>query len=247
MILRGRLPHALLITGPRGGGRRTMAMDLAKAANCLRPDPDGAPCQECLSCRKADSGNHPDIFTVVSGKRSRVIDIDSIRALRDRLAFRPFEGRAKVAVVPGAEDMSREGSGALLKTLEEPSEASLIILTSISASMVLETLVSRSVVIKLPPLPRRRLIEAIGAGRGISGPAAELLAGLSAGALGQACGMDPDKASSMWGALGEVFGGGSRGERISSAMDFTERHLQEAYPTRGGAAPEDPSEASERL
>jgi DNA polymerase-3 subunit delta' len=206
IIHSGRFPHALLLTGPAQGGKFTMAQDLAKALNCLNPGPDASPCGECLSCRKIEEGNHPDFFVCRPKGAGQVIAIDDIREMRQNLGYRPFEGRRRVVIIREADCFREDGGGSLLKTLEEPGLSTVLILTAISESRVMTTLVSRCVRLKVPPLDRATILLALKEKRGLSGPRAELMAGLSGGALGAALITDSEEAWNRWVAMDRLFG-----------------------------------------
>jgi DNA polymerase-3 subunit delta' len=121
------------------------------------------------------------------------------------LAFKPYEGKIKTAVVREADRLSEDSGGALLKTLEEPSENTLIILTAVSSSAVMGTLVSRCLTIPIPPLTRGEILREVIKRRGLKSPKAELVAGLAGGALGAALEMDEERAWSFWGNLDSLF------------------------------------------
>ena len=155
MLDSDRLPHALLITGPAGVGKHTLALGLAQAANCLADLPD-RPCGRCKACAKIERRTHPDVSAIEPEGRLRVIKIESIRELRKQIAFRPYEWRTKVFIVREADRMqvqSDSAANALLKTLEEPPPSSLLILTAPKESDLLTTIVSRCLRLKLAPLP----------------------------------------------------------------------------------------------
>jgi DNA polymerase-3 subunit delta' len=220
MLLAGRVPHALLLTGPAGAGKFSLSMALGQALNCLSPAPDMSPCLECASCRKTAGLTHPD-FMVVEPKGARgTILIDDIRALRSALNYRPFEGRLKVAVVRGADTFKEDSGGALLKTLEEPTPNTVIILNALSEAAVMATLVSRCVRLRVPPLPRAVVLEAL-TRAGQSPDRAALLAGLSGGALGAALSLDGDMAEKAWRDLDGVLGLKGRPEALAGALDWT--------------------------
>jgi DNA polymerase-3 subunit delta' len=145
-VSRKALPPTLLFDGPEGVGKRTTAMALAQALNCLHPIAfagglDG--CGTCASCRKIARGSHPDI--VVIGPDEGSIKVDTIRdEVLQKSGFRPFEGRVRVFVLDQAESMVPQAQDALLKTLEEPPPGSVFVLVSGIADSLLPTVRSRS-------------------------------------------------------------------------------------------------------
>ncbi len=108
------LAHAYLFSGEQGIGKRMTALAFAAALNCERSRNNDA-CGECPSCRKASSGNHPDVHLLVADGDE--IKIDQVREAQATLSLRPFEGRRKVLIVDGAETMNEASSNAFLKTL----------------------------------------------------------------------------------------------------------------------------------
>lgn len=157
---RGRIPSAYLFAGESGIGKRFTALNLAKAINCqrerdalsvMRNAPEGFDsCDECFSCRKIDAGTHPDVLLLVREKNE--IIIDEIRAVEDALSFRPYEGRKKVVIVDEADTMNQHAANAFLKTLEEPPEASLLILVAANPDRLPETIRSRCSRVNFVPL-----------------------------------------------------------------------------------------------
>ncbi|HHV50963.1 MAG TPA: ATP-binding protein [Clostridiales bacterium] len=140
---RGRIPHAILIEGPQGSGRRTLAKIIAQAAVCSSGDEK--PCGVCSHCRKALSGNHPDIILAGGDGSSRSFHIDAVRQLRESAYILPNEAEHKVFILAGAEGMTEQAQNALLKILEEPPKHLIFILTCESRSQLLPTIQSRTV------------------------------------------------------------------------------------------------------
>lgn len=191
MLVNDRLAHALLFTGPPGVGKRTLAIALAQAVNCLGPNPS-EPCGLCSACRKIKRGVHPDFIELEPEGRLRTIKIERVRELRNQAAFRPYEGRTKVFIVREADRMGTEAANAMLKTLEEPPPDTLIILTSPEESDLLPTIVSRCLRLNLAPLPEAAIENWLIRERSDEAAQARLLASLSGGCLGRVMDMDAE-------------------------------------------------------
>jgi DNA polymerase-3 subunit delta' len=144
---RGTLPPSLIFDGPGGVGKRTAAVALAQAINCLQPAPfaglDGADaCGACSSCKRIARGVHADVLLIEPGDTG-TIKVDQVREAIDRAAYRPFEGRRRVVIVDDADAMVAEAQNALLKTLEEPPAGSMFVLVTSRPDMLLPTVRSR--------------------------------------------------------------------------------------------------------
>jgi DNA polymerase III subunit delta' len=161
ILERGRLAGAYLFCGEAGIGKKTTAINFAKAVNCLNigKDPDDflvglssipnrqSPipvfdaCEVCNSCLKINAGTHPDVVTIAP--EERIIKIEEIRAIEEALSFRPFEGKKKTVIVDDADSMNSSAANAFLKTLEEPPEDSLIVLITSRPDRLPATIRSR--------------------------------------------------------------------------------------------------------
>ena len=144
---RNAFPHALLIAGDRGIGKKTLASIIAKALVCGR---EGSPCGKCDSCAKAERGIHPDIQ--ILGCDSSSIKVDPIRDLKRDALLRPNDADRKVYIINNAGSMTHEAQDAFLKILEEPPSFTFFILLCGSYSDLLPTIVSRTSHISLSPL-----------------------------------------------------------------------------------------------
>jgi DNA polymerase-3 subunit delta' len=171
IIERHRFATSYLFCGESGIGKKTAAVNFAKALNCRKSDVrthnpeteiksirnlqsavcnDLDSCDKCESCKKIDAGAHPD-FLLVSPE-DRQIRIEEIRSIEEALSFRPFEGRIKVIIVDEADSMNSAASNAFLKTLEEPPEDSLVILVSSKPDYLPDTIRSRCSRVNFAPL-----------------------------------------------------------------------------------------------
>jgi DNA polymerase-3 subunit delta' len=156
-----RMPHALLFSGPAGGGKRIFAEALAARILCLQPGPDGHACGVCEDCQWRLAGNHPDLLRIVpeadqeeradapaekaeGGKAaSRQIVIEQIRVLQQALTTGGHRGSRRVAIVDPAEAMNLFTANALLKLLEEPTTNVQFLLISSAPKRLLPTIRSR--------------------------------------------------------------------------------------------------------
>lgn len=159
-----RMPHALLLAGPRGGGKAAFAEALAARLLCEKAVGQSEACGTCFSCNWISGGNHPDFRLVEPGgddqgetgsemesvpqkKKSEQIRIHQIRALDDFLAIGTHRHGARVVIIRPAEAMNQATANSLLKVLEEPSSSTLFILITNSKRKLLPTILSRCQVV----------------------------------------------------------------------------------------------------
>ena len=143
----GRFPHALLIEGAPGSGRRTLARIIARAALCRCEDAGQRPCGTCTACQKEVP---PDLTEV--GGDGAAISVDTIRWLREDAYLKPNESQYRVILLADAQQMRHEAQNALLKILEEPPAHVIFILTCDSRTALLPTIQSRCVCLTLSPV-----------------------------------------------------------------------------------------------
>jgi len=144
--------HAYLFTGPKGVGRRTMAIRLAQALNCGNAPSPGEPCFECRTCTLFERMQHPDLAIVQSEREGRTLKVGQVRELQHEVSLTPYEAHYRVAILLRFEEASTSAANALLKTLEEPPPQVKIVLTAESSERLLPTIVSRCEVLRLRPL-----------------------------------------------------------------------------------------------
>ncbi len=135
------LPHALLIEGPVGSGRRTLARLIAAALVCR--ESGERPCGRCVACHKALGALHPDVTELGGSGESRSFHIDAVRSLREEAHVLPNEAPVRVFILCDVQAMTEQAQNALLKLLEEPPACVRLILTCENRSQLLETVRSR--------------------------------------------------------------------------------------------------------
>ena len=137
-----------MLHGPRGVGKRTTALEVARQLNC-----EGCSDGSCHACRMAAGGNHPNIILVSPDEKGK-IGVEAVHELQHALYYQQYERRGwRVVVLAEAETLTLPAQSALLKTLEEPPIGTLIILTSETPQALLPTVLSRCVLIFTPALP----------------------------------------------------------------------------------------------
>ncbi|MBF0223905.1 MAG: DNA polymerase III subunit delta' [Desulfobacterales bacterium] len=154
------IPNAFLFTGKKGIGKSTVAKLISMACNCL--EQEYTPCCNCKSCKKIQSGNHPDIITVEpepspSSPDSFSIRVDKIRDICSVIELKPFEGKFRVIIIEDAHYMNPQASNVLLKSLEEPPPSTFFILCAHSSSLLLPTIVSRCRHIRFNPIDNKKI------------------------------------------------------------------------------------------
>jgi DNA polymerase III delta' subunit len=242
-MLASHVPHALLLVGPSGVGKTTMALDLAAALLCRAPDPAARPCRECRACRAVEHGNHPDLHRLAPLGPGAVIPIGrrdepGVRELVAALALLPVEGGARVGIVEAAHRLTEDAQAALLKTLEEPPAGTTIILCADDEDRLLPTLRSRCVRLRLGPLDRHD-VEAVVIERGGADAAAAARAARYAGGrpgLALAYVAAPE-ALVVRGEIGRSLldlRGGSRTARLAGFRDLASRAAELVRQLEGG-------------
>lgn len=140
----GRLPHAFVIEGEQGMGKRTLAREIALNLFCRGED---KPCRQCSQCSKVLKNIHPDIYEYSATGGARSFHVDVVRDVKDNVYVSPNEANYKIYILGNCQCMNESAQNALLKVLEEPPEYAVFFLTVDNKSALLETVLSRSTVI----------------------------------------------------------------------------------------------------
>ena len=189
-----RIPHAYIFKGPEGVGRKLFGRGFAAAINCRSPRGIAA-CGVCFSCIKFHSGNHPDFLVITPDGGG--IRINQVRKLSRDLTYPPYESAMRVVILEDVHTMRQEAANSLLKTLEEPPENNLLILTAESSQEILATLTSRCQVVPFSRLDdddTAKILE----NHGVESGNAHLLAHLSGGSPGRALSLEGTETVELW-------------------------------------------------
>jgi DNA polymerase III subunit delta' len=191
-VASGNVRHAYLFSGPKGVGRRTLALRLAQALNCPSPTRPGEACRKCRTCRQIERMTHPDLFVIQSDHVGGTLRVDQVRELLKSMALAPYASKYRVAVLLRFEEAHVSAMNALLKTLEEPADQVVMVLTAESPESVLPTIASRCEILRLRPMPIAELSQGLRDRWDMPLDKAELLAHLSAGHPGDALRINQD-------------------------------------------------------
>lgn len=200
----GRVAHAYLFSGPRGVGKERVAWAFAAALACPAPEP----CGVCESCTRIARGTHPDVRLLASEEElaarglregegqkdkakerqapSEQIRVSDLDEAADLFRHRPSLGRAKVLVVVDAERMNMNTQNRFLKTLEEPTPDSVIILCTANPGALLPTVRSRCQEVSFGPVPQESVARLLSEKAGLAAEPARALSALAQGSPGRA-------------------------------------------------------------
>lgn len=146
-----RVSHAYLFYGPEGVGKELAAKNFAKLLNCASPR-DGDSCDFCRGCLTIEKGVHPDFAWIRPLGKTRIISIKQIRDFQRTVSLKSHDGGWKVGILVDAHSLNKDAGNALLKTLEEPPEKTVIILVTSRPDMLLPTIISRCQTVRFTPM-----------------------------------------------------------------------------------------------
>ena len=238
MITRQRIPNGLLLWGTSGVGKAMAAIAFAKAINCTESMIPGDACDGCLSCRKIDNGNHPDIVQVAPVKKSRSIDVEAIDNMIEMASLRPHESDWKVFIIHEADRMRGPAQNHLLKTLEEPVGPSVFILISEYPQLLLPTIRSRCQRVRFQTLAPETVQELLLRERDITPEQAASIAGIAQGQMSRALDLvDTDKRDLIFDLIEQLQSGVdplALSEEFSSMLSMQKKQIEGAIKTESG-------------
>jgi len=184
-ILSNHVSHAYIFQGLQGIGKKTAALALIQALNCLKFDTSlGEACGVCSGCIKVKNSNHPDVQIISPEKYA--IKIDQIRSLKNKVSYKCYEGRYKAIILDDAHCLTIEASNSLLKVLEEPPQDTVFILITSEPGKLSDTIISRCQQIQFQPLSVYTIKELLMAKNLDEFSQISLAAGLAGGSLAKA-------------------------------------------------------------
>ena len=238
MITRERIPNGLLLWGPSGVGKAMAAMAFAKAINCTESMIPGEACEGCLSCRKIDHGNHPDIVQVAPVKKSRIIDVEAISTMIEMASLRPHESAWRVFIIHEADRMRGPAQNHLLKTLEEPLGPSVFILISEYPQILLPTIRSRCQRVRFQTLHPDTVKELLLRERDITPDLASAIAGIAQGQMSRALDLvDTDKREMVFDIVQKIQSGSdplALSEEFASYLSVQKKQIEGAIKAEAG-------------
>ncbi len=215
-----RVAGAYLFCGPEGVGKFLFARDFAQALNCAQ-GPRRA-CGSCSGCARIAAGKHPDVLEI--DRADEEIKIEDIRAMQQQISLRPYEGHLKVCIIRNAHMLNTHSASALLKTLEEPTRHTVLILVTEKPQLLMKTIISRSKQVRFASLSREALSSHLRAAHGVSDEEAHFLSSFCEGRIGEALRMGGGMLQEKRAVI-ERFCTGGPAARQEFAADFSRADL----------------------
>ena len=231
-LAEGRFPHALLISGERGIGKRNFARLIAAALLCSAEQPEERPCGVCRDCRMAMDEEHPDLIVIrkgtADGKKERAsIPVDDIRGMVRLCGEHPAVGSVRVVLIENADALTPQAQNALLKTLEEPPTDTHFILVAERMSAILPTVISRCRRLQMHVWPEEEALRVLRE-RGVAEERARNAVRDAGGSVGKALELAGDE--SYWQRREEIirafFGTMSRSDLLGFSTAWKDRKAE---------------------
>ena len=225
----GRLAHAWLFDGPESVGKRSAALALALALCC--PEAPGAGCGTCDTCRRIETGQHPDVRSFEPQTQQYVID--QAREIVAIAATRPHEAPARLLILDRADCLNPSSANCLLKTLEEPFAGNHLLLISSAPDRLLPTIRSRTQRVRFVALPPAALMT-IAERRGASPAQAETAVALAAGQAARVVrALEAEAEANPWEVVGNFRKAAATkgmGAIFDAATEFSDKESRQDLP-----------------
>lgn len=184
-VKKDNIAHSYLFEGPKSIGKMKLAKVFAKALLC-HSDGEG-PCNICSSCKKFESGNHPDLF--IEDSQGSSFKKEDVEKIQENIKTLPYEGKKKVFILSEIDKMTPQAQNSFLKTLEEPPAYVVILMTVTNSYSLLPTIVSRCQILKLTPIKNEVIEESLINQYNIPREEAKIITSFSSGIIGKAINM----------------------------------------------------------
>jgi DNA polymerase-3 subunit delta' len=185
-IQTSNVKHAYLFCGPEGIGRRSLALRFAQALTCQNKQSPAEPCLACQSCQRFFGMQHPDLFIISAPDPGREIRIEQIRGLQHDLSLAPYEAPYRIGLLLDFQNANANAQNAMLKTLEEPTSRTILLLTASRPEDLLPTIASRCEVVLLRAASIDVVAKQLEKREGVEKDKAFKIASLSGGCYGYA-------------------------------------------------------------
>lgn len=182
IIMRKNIGHSYLFEGPKSIGKSKVAQIFAKALLCEKQQ--GYPCNSCSSCVKFDTGNHPDVY--INKAEGETFKKEQIDDIQKSINILPYEGQRKIYILEDIDKITKQAQNSFLKTLEEPPQYVIILMTVTNSHSLLPTIISRCQVIKFSPLEQKKIIDLLMKRYHITEDEATIISSFSNGIVGKA-------------------------------------------------------------
>jgi len=224
-IAANRLRHAYLFSGPQGVGRRSLALNFTQAINCPTPTAPGVPCGTCRVCEQTARMQQADLTIIQSEAEGESLKVDQVRDLQHSLSLAPYESAYRIALLLRFNEATDGAQNALLKTLEEPNERVILLVTADEPENLLPTIASRCELLRLRTLPLDALAQALIEKKALDAEKAKLIAHISGGRPGYALRLSEDEhqlaARQEWLADLLTLTGATKRERLAYSTSKT--------------------------
>ena len=228
-VASGRLAHACLFDGPESVGKRSTALALAKALCCS--DAPGAGCGTCDTCRRIETGQHPDVLSLAPAAQQYVID--QAREIVAVASTRPHEAPVRILVLDRADALNPSSANCLLKTLEEPCPGNHLLLVTSAPDRLLPTIRSRTQRVRFAALQPAALVE-IATCKGATRAQAETAASLAGGQVARLLqALESEAESNLWtivGNLRKAAAAKGMGAIFDAASEFSDKESRQDLP-----------------